>query len=128
MATDVVLVERMARLFLPAQKELTLLQFGPLPTGRSYLISATGWAQGDSTEVRLNLEAFGAKDWVGIGATDSRWASSFSLVVAVTIPLDEDLFTVAKVTGIKGRNRAFIESLRLVVLPVDSVTVLPFSG
>lgn len=128
MATDVVVVERIATPTF-TEEEQTIIQFAPIPTGRSYVISATGDVELIRSHLILTLTAFDARDSVAIDFNNGGGRVSFSLVVGVTVPPDEELFTVAKVTGIKwSMGDAILHSVRLVVLPVDSVTVIPFSG
>jgi len=76
------------------------------------------------------LEAFDAKDSVVIGFSANQGQASFSLVVATTLPADDDLFTVAKITGtslpVVGAPQtglAVVKESKLVVVAVDNVRV-----
>ena len=130
MTIDAVVLEQVGDRVVLGQAEKTLLQLAPLPNGRSYLISAKGSVFASNSRCKLTLEAFGAKDSVDVGFSEKQGQGGFSLVVAVSLPPDEDLFTVAKLTGsskpfVGGPETglATVTFAKLVVLAVDSVTV-----
>jgi hypothetical protein len=130
MASDAVLLEQVGDTVVLGQAERTLVKFAPIPPGRSYVISAKGNIFASNSRSTVTLEAFGAKDSVEIGFSEKQGQASFSLVVGVSLPPDEDLFTEAKVSGsskpfVGGPETglAVIKGVKLVVLAVDSVTV-----
>ena len=134
MATDAVLLEQVGQVVL-GQEEQTLVQLAPIPPGRSYVITAKGSVFAHNSRSTLTLEAFGAKDSVDIGFSPEQGQASFSLVVGVALPADEDLFTVAKLVGTSRpfmggpeTGLAVVTDAKLVVLAVDSVTVSQFSS
>lgn len=134
MATDAVLLEQVGDVIL-GQPEQTLVQLAPIPPGRSYVISAKGSVFASNALATLTLEAFGAKDSVEIGFSAGQGNASFSLVVGVALPPDDELFTVAKVTGSSrvfsgGPATGFTaaKGVKLVVLAVDSVSVSQVSS
>jgi hypothetical protein len=117
-----------------------VVQIAPIPPGRSYVFWATGHVALSHALVDIELEAFGAKDWIqhGSGGNDR---GPFALVVGTTLPPDEDLFTVAKLSGrirddfaSPGEPPATASiTARLVMLAVDTLTVQgeqtsPFPG
>jgi len=129
MASDAVLLEQVGSVIL-GQAERVLVKFAPIPAGRSYVISAKGNILASNCRATLTLEAFGAKDSVQLGFLDKSGQASFSLVVGVSLPPDDDLFVEAKVSGssmpvIESGPASVpnIQHIKLVVLPVDSVTV-----
>ena len=129
MASDVVLLEQTGDLVL-GQTEKTALQLAPIPIGRSYLISAKGNIFASNSRATVVLDAFGEKDSAEIGFSEKQGQASFSLVVGVSLPNDEDLFTVAKVTGTSKpfvggpeTGLAVLKGVKLVVLSVDSMAV-----
>jgi hypothetical protein len=129
MASDVVLLEQTGDLIL-VQTERTAVQLAPIPIGRSYLISAKGNIFASNSRATVVLDAFGEKDTAEIGFSGNQGQASFSLVVGVSLPNDEDLFTVAKVTGTSKpfvggpeTGLAVLKGVKLVVLSVDSMAV-----
>jgi hypothetical protein len=134
MATDAVILEQVGDVVLgPAEQ--TLVQLAPIPIGRSYVLSAKGSIFASNARVTLTLEAFDAKDSVEIGFSGGQGQASFSLVVGVSLPPDEDLFTVAKISGSSKAHAggqhtslAVAQGVKLVVLAVDSVSVNQFPG
>jgi len=107
-----------------------VVQIAPMPPGRSYLVLATGHVHISHALVSIELEAFGAKDWTQ-AAEGGINIHAFSLTVGTTLPADEDLFTVAKLSaGIADvlssdpHETADVSvTARLVLLAVDTVTV-----
>lgn len=130
MTIDAVVFEQVGERVVLVQAERTLLQLAPLPAGRNYLIYAKGSVFASNSRSRLTLEAFGAKDTVDVGFSEKQGQAGFSLVVGVSLPPDDDLFTVAKLTGsskpfVGGPETglASVTFAKLVVLAVDSMTV-----
>jgi hypothetical protein len=134
MAIDAVLLEQIEDVIL-GQIEQRLVRLAPIPPGRSYVISAKGNVFASNSLSRFTLEAFGAKDSVEIGFSAGQGRASFSLVVGVVLPPDDELFTVAEVTGsskpfVGGPETglAVATGVKLVVLAVDSVSVSQVSS
>jgi hypothetical protein len=130
MATDVVLLEQVGDTVVLVQSERTLLQLAPIPPGRNYLIIAKGSVFASNSRSTITLEAFGAKDSAEIGFSEKQGQASFSLLVGVSLPPDEDLFTVAKVSGsskpfVGGPETglAVVRAVKLVVMAVDGLSV-----
>ena len=129
MAADAVLVVQGEDVVL-GQAERTLVKLAPMTPGRSYVVWAKGQVHATNSRSTLFLEAFDGKDSVEIGFSNNQGQASFSLVVATTLPPDDDLFTVAKVTGTSlpfvggpETGLAVVKNAKLVVLAVDSVQV-----
>ena len=95
MATDavVVAIEDPAAIEAPGDFT-TLVQFAPLPPGRSYLVWACGGLISSRALVTVKLEAFDATHSIDLG----QGLNPFSLAVGTTLPADDDLFTAAKVS------------------------------
>jgi len=109
-----------------------VVQIAPMPPGRSYLVWATGHVAISHALVGIELEAFGAKDWIALADGGGGLTSyAFSLTVGTTLPPDEDLFTVAKlsaqirdVLSSNPQDTANVSvTARLVLLAVDTLTV-----
>lgn len=129
MATDAVVLVQGEDVVL-GQAERTLVKLAPMQPGRSYVVWAKGQVFASNSRSTLVLEAFDAKDSVEIGFSADQGQASFSLVVATTLPADDDLFTVAKITGTSRpfvggpeTGLAVVKNAKLVVLAVDSIVV-----
>jgi hypothetical protein len=124
MATDavVVAIEDPAAIEAPGDFT-TLVQFAPLPPGRSYLVWACGGLIISRALVTVKLEAFDATHSIDLG----QGPNPFSLAVGTTLPADDDLFTVAKVSAraraLPGPVEVSFQQIRLVVLAVDTLAV-----
>jgi hypothetical protein len=121
MTTDAILLEQVGNANLAEGQ--TLVRLAPIPTGRSYVIWAKGSVFGNDFIARFVLEAFGTRDSADITFSSGQGQASFSLVVAVTLPPDDDLFAVATVTGETLDGFAVATGVKLLVLAVDSVSV-----
>jgi len=130
MAADAVLVFQGEDVVL-GQVEKTLVKLAPMQPGRSYVVWAKGQLFSRNSHSTLRLEAFDdAKDSVEISFSDNQCLTSFALMVATTLPPDDDLFTVAKITGTSRpfvggpeTGTAIVKNATLVVLAVDSIRV-----
>jgi hypothetical protein len=129
MATDAVVVTNPNVVFVTAAMT-PIVQLAPMQPGRSYLVWAMGLLHADNALVTIELEAFDAKDTITLFGGAAGTHHSFSLVVGTTLPADEDLFTVAKLSAaitdvLSPTEPASVatETARLVVLAVDSVSV-----
>jgi hypothetical protein len=96
--------------------------------GRSYLVWASGVFHIDNALITVELDAFHETDTITLFGDTHH---SFALAVGTTLPPDEDLFTVAKVSAairdvLDDTQPAEVaaEAARLAVLAVDSVSVL----
>ena len=110
-----------------------VVQIAPIPFGRSYLVWATGHVDITHALVDIELEVFDAKDWIQHAAGSFGPSLPFSLVVGTTLPANEDLFTVARLSarirvgltpdpGDSSADRAKVTA-RLAMLAVDTLTV-----
>jgi hypothetical protein len=129
MATDAVVLEQSGELALPTELT-TVLQLGPLQTGRSYVIWAKGSISTSATEAHLELEAFNVIDDVGITFLANIGHASFSLAVAITLPPDDELFVVARLSGRASAvtdphhsSIAIVKNVKIVALTVDTLQV-----
>jgi hypothetical protein len=105
-----------------------IVQLAPMQPGRSYVVWAMGSVDLEDAQVTLELEAFDARNTVALLMVNERQRSSFSLAVATTVPADDELFTVAKLSAEMQTISALpsfvvVQTARLVVLAVDSVSV-----
>ena len=129
MATDAVVLEQSGELTLPP--DLTrVVQLGPLQPGRSYVIWAKGSIFTTNSTANFELEALGAKDEGEFSFSTNLGDASFSLAIATTLPPEEDLFVVAKLSGrarvLSGGPHtgfAIVKNVKIVALAVDTLDV-----
>jgi hypothetical protein len=128
MATDAVVVEQAGELTLPPDLT-TVVQLGPLQTGRSYVIWAKGSIVTSNADAFLELEAFGATDEAEITFLTQIGNASFSLAVTPILPPDDELFVVTKLSG-RARvvspshtSFAIVKNVKIVALAVDTLEV-----
>jgi hypothetical protein len=76
-----------------------IVQLAPMQSGRSYLVWASGDIYVQNASVTIELEAFDAKDTIPLFGLGIGPNYSFSLAVGTTLPADEDLFMVAKLSA-----------------------------
>jgi hypothetical protein len=127
MATDAIVVTNTGLVKIETMAMTPIVQFAPMQPGRNYLVWATGTLHIQSALVDVELEAFDAMHKIQLAG---RGICSYSLAVGTTLPADDDLFTVAKVSaairdfGSPGQP-ADVSTVdgQLVLLAVDSVTV-----
>ena len=117
-----------------------------LPAGHSYVVSAKGQLHArQAPRVTLRLDAFDAVDEAHfshlalgdpfsdvIGEADplvNSGQAAFSLAVTVTLPNDEDLFVIARLSGAASlaasMGRADVRNVKIVALTVDSLSINP---
>ena len=129
MATDAVVSEQSHDLTLPPDLT-TVVQLGPLQTGRSHVILAKGSIIASNAEAYLELEAFDATDRGEITFLRDMGHASFSLAVAMTLPPDDEFYVVAKLSG-RARvvsdpsdpGFAIVKNVKIVALAVDTLQV-----
>jgi hypothetical protein len=113
-----------------------------LPAGRSYVVFAKGqlFAR-QAHRATLRLEGFDAVDEASfsnlalgepfsfvIGEADPLRFSgqaTFSLAMTVTLPDDEDLFVIARLSGAVSDGKADVRNVKIIALTVDSLTINP---
>ena len=129
MATDAIVVEHAEHVLLGSDMT-TIVQLAPLQPGRSYVISAIGSIFIGNSVVTLELEAFDATHTVRLQYPPDALEASFALALGTSLPPDDELFTVAKLSGrthpfhgTTADATASIQTAKLVVLAVDSITV-----
>jgi hypothetical protein len=129
-ATDAIVVTNSNVVRIETMAMTTIVQLSPMQPGRSYLVWATGLLHAQNALVTIELEAFDAKDTIDLYGGAGAIHHSFSLAVGTTLPPDDDLFTVAKLSAaikdvLSPNEPADVatETARLVVLAVDSVAV-----
>lgn len=131
MATDAVVLEQSGELTLPPDLT-TVVQLGPLQPGRSYVIWAKGSIFTTNSTANFELEALGlgAKDEGECSFGTNLGDASFSLAIATTLPPEEDLFVVAKLSGrarvLSGGPHtgfAIVKNVKIVALAVDTLDV-----
>jgi hypothetical protein len=128
MATDAIVVTNTELVRINGMEMTPIVQLAPMQPGRSYVVWATGSLNIRNALVNVELEAFDAKDTIQLAGENDL--ETYALAVGTTLPPDEDLFTVAKVSAaiahvFSPNEEADVATVhgRLVVLAVDSVTV-----
>jgi hypothetical protein len=130
MPTDAIIVEREGHIDL-AETMTTLVEFKPIPVGRSYVVLGMGHMEVVDAEATIELEAFDAKHTVQLSQVRE---ATFSLVVGTTLPPDDELYTVAKLSASvyvhtpQEPRGASALTAKLVLLPVDSLAVQAVPG
>ena len=127
MAIDAIVVTNTGLVRIETMAMTPIVKFAPMQPGRNYLVWATGTLYIQNAVVGVELEAFDAKHSIQLVA---RGTYSYSLAVGTTLPADDGLFTVAKVSAPIRDVLSPGEPVdvatgngQLVLLAVDSVTV-----
>ena len=130
MATDAIVVTQSSFVEINTAAMTPVVQFAPLQPGRSYLVWGMGHAAIGQIRILVELEAFDAKDKIELVGPELGAFHSFALAVGTTLPADDDLFTVAKVSAALkfelppgDTTDVVLVTARLVVLAVDILTV-----
>lgn len=127
MPTDAIVVTNTQLVQINTMAMTPIVQLAPMQPGRNYLVWATGTLHIANALVNVELEAFDAKHTIQLSA---RGIYSYSLAVGTTLPADDELFTVAKVSAsirdvLSPDEPVDVGTVdgQLVLLAVDSVTV-----
>ena len=132
MATDAVVVKTTHHIGIFGMEMTPIVQLAPMQPGRSYLVWASGLIDIKNCLVTIELDAFHETDTIELAGPEfgTETDHPFSLAVGTTLPPDEDLFTVAKLSAaisvvLAEPTEVRVHTARLVVLAVDSVSVIP---
>ena len=127
MAADAALVVQREDVVL-GQAQQTIVQLAPMKPGRSFVVWAKGQLLATNSISTLVLEAFDGKHFAEVGFSGNQGQALFSLIVATTLPADDDLFTVAKLSGTSrpfvGAPQSGLALVRYAELVVPAVNTL----
>jgi len=131
MPTDATVLEHAHAVVLESGTS-SIVRLAPLPNGRSYIILAKGSIFTRNAVATLKLDAFGVTDSIEASFRERDGETSFVLTVALTLPPDDEFFSVAELSGtsrVVGATAtdpsglAMVKNAKLVVLAVDSLAL-----
>jgi hypothetical protein len=131
MPTDAIVLEH-AHAVVLGSSTASIIRLAPLPNGRSYLILAKGSIFTRNSFATLQLDAFGVTDSVETSFAEHDGETSFVLAVGLTLPPDDEFFSVAELSGTSRgydplgtdpTGLAMVKNAKLVALAVDSLAV-----
>jgi hypothetical protein len=134
MPTDAIVLEHKQAVVLDnATPTKNIVRLAPLPNGKSYVILANGSIFTRNATATLKLDAYGVTDSIDASFEEREGETSFVLAVALTLPADDDFYSVVELSGtarivspsatVAHSFLGMVKNAKLVVLAVDSLAV-----